>query len=172
MSVKIIMVAAHGKNREIGRGNKLPWRIPAEMQHFKRYTLGRTILMGRKTAESLGSALKQRNNLVLTHGDTAPYPDMIPVSTLQEAVEFTRSRGGSELVIIGGEEVYRQFIEQADKLIISYVSIEIPDADAFFPEIPEDLFEMTSAVPHLSDTPSIPDFSVWTFERFVPLARG
>lgn len=163
MSPKIVIVAAHGRNREIGKDNKLPWSIPAEMKHFRRTTLGRTLLMGRKTAESLGGALKQRTNLVLTRSNTVPYEGMIPVASLKEALEHA-TKDNSDLLIIGGEEVYRQFVDQADTLIISYVSVDVPDADAFFPEIDDALFVQTSAVPHLSDNEA-PDFAVWTFER-------
>lgn len=163
MTPKIIVIAARGRNREIGKNNKLPWHIPAELQHFKRYTLGRTILMGRKTAESLGKALPQRNNLVLTHADSAPFPNMIPVSSLEEALEFTVANDGSELVIIGGEDVYRQFIHRADKLIITYVSTIVLGADAFFPEVDESVFEITKTEPHLNDNG--PDYAIWTYER-------
>lgn len=162
MSPKIVILAAHGRNREIGKDNTLPWNIPAEMKHFKRSTIGRTVLMGRKTAQSLGGALKNRTNLVLTHGDTAPYRDMIPVASLEEALEHVE---GSELVIIGGEQVYRQFIDRADKIVVSYISIDVEGADAFFPEINLDIFEQTGAEPHLSEMPDTPDFAIWTFER-------
>jgi len=164
---KIVLLAAYARNRAIGRNNTLPWSIRSEMAHFRRVTMGHTVLMGRHTAESIGSALKGRKNLVLTHRDTAPYSGQRAVRSLQDALKQTE---GDTLIVIGGEQLYRQCLPLADELIITYVAMDVPDADAFFPEIDE-TFEQLSAEPHLSDSDE-PDYAIWRFQRRVPMSNA
>lgn len=161
MTPTIVIVAAHGRHRELGRQNTIPWTIKEDMRHFRRVTMGKTVLMGRKTAESIGRPLSGRKNLILTRGDTPPYPGQSVVHSLEEALAQT---DGDELMVIGGGEVYAQTLPLADKLIITYVAIDVPDADTFFPEVDQSLFTMTSAVPHMSETAD-PSYAFWTFQR-------
>lgn len=161
MNKKLIIVAAMGENREIGMDNKLPWSIPADMAHFRKLTMGQTLLMGRKTAESIGFKLKGRDSLVMTHQDRAPYPGQHVVRSLEEA--FERSPG--DLYLVGGAQLYRDYIHLADELHITYVAKTIPEADAFFPEIDMKLFQQISAMPYLPEDPNIPDYAFWVFRR-------
>ena len=161
MTPKIVIVAAFGRDHAIGQNNTLPWKIKREMQHFRRTTLNQTVLMGRKTAESIGAALKDRKNLVLTRSGKAPYPGQIAVSSIEEALTKT---DGDSLMVIGGAEVYELCLPLADRLIISYIAVDVPNADAFFPTIDDAVFRMESAVPHRSDGDD-PDFAIWTFNR-------
>jgi len=161
---KIVLVAAYARDRVIGRNNTLPWSIRSEMAHFRRVTMGHTILMGRRTAESIGCALKGRKNLVLTHRDTAPYEGQHVAHSLQDALKQVE---GDTLIVIGGEQLYRLCMPLADELIITYIAMDVPDADAFFPEIGEE-FEHVSSEPHLSESDE-PDYAIWRFRRRVQL---
>lgn len=128
----IHVVAAFDRNRAIGRGNALPWRLPADLKHFKALTLGKTLLMGRNTAVSLGRALPERRNLVLTRSATVPFSGMQAVASLAEALQQVSA--GEPLMVIGGGEVYRQCLPQASCLHLTHIDIEIADADTWFPE--------------------------------------
>ena len=126
----IALIAALDRHRAIGRNNELPWRLPNDLKRFKALTLGKPVLMGRKTAESLGRALPGRRNLVLTRSGAVPFVGMEAVGTLEEA----RARAGSaELVVIGGGEIYALALPFAQRLHLTYVDTVVADADAFFP---------------------------------------
>nr|WP_246505330.1 dihydrofolate reductase [Coralloluteibacterium stylophorae] len=124
------MVAALDRNRAIGRGNALPWRLPDDLRRFKTLTLGHPVLMGRKTAESLGRALPGRENLVLTRSGRAPFSGMRAVASLEAAQAVA---GAATLMVIGGGEVYALALPHAQRLHLTHVDIAIDGADAFFP---------------------------------------
>ncbi|WP_394005173.1 dihydrofolate reductase [Luteimonas sp. WGS1318] len=128
------MIAALDRQRGIGVGNALPWRLPDDLQRFKALTLGKTILMGRKTAESLGRALPGRRNLVLTRSDAAPFTGMEPVASVEAALAMVSDEGAKELCVIGGGEIYRLLLPQADVLHLTHVDTVVDATDAFFPE--------------------------------------
>jgi dihydrofolate reductase len=126
----IALIAALDRNRAIGRGNELPWRLPNDLKRFKALTLGKPVLMGRKTAQSLGRALPGRRNLVLTRSGAVPFVGMEAVGTLEDA----RARVGSaELVVIGGGEVYALALPLATTMHLTHVDTVVDDADAYFP---------------------------------------
>ena len=127
---KITIIVACGLNRAIGKDNKLLWKLPEDMKLFKANTLGKTVLMGRLTAESVGRALPNRRNLVLTSRDSAPYPGQEAVRSLDEAISMLGA--DEELCVIGGERVYAEALPLADRIKLTIVCDE-PDADAFFP---------------------------------------
>ncbi len=129
---KLILVAALDRAGAIGRGNALPWHLPDDLKRFKARTLGHAVLMGRKTAESIGRALPGRVNLVLTRGGRAPFDGQVAVGSLDEA----RARAGdAPLVVIGGAEVYALALPRADALWLTRVDVEVAGADAFFPSL-------------------------------------
>jgi len=131
--MRISLVAALDRNRAIGRGNALPWRLPDDLRRFKSLTLGRPVLMGRITAESLGRALPGRTNLVLTRGGRAPFAGMRAVASLDEAASVATAEGADELCVIGGGEVYALALPRADVLHLTHVDTAVEGADAFFP---------------------------------------
>lgn len=127
--MSITLIAAMDLNRTIGIENKLPWRLPAEMAFFKQKTLGKTVLMGRKTFQSLPKPLKDRRNVVLTR-----QPDFKPegceiVHSLEAALELAKTE---ELVVIGGADIYAQFLPFADIIYLTEVEAHIEGGDAFF----------------------------------------
>jgi dihydrofolate reductase len=124
------LVAALDRAGAIGRGNQLPWRLPDDLRRFKALTLGRPLLMGRKTAESLGRALPGRRNLVLTRSGRVPFEGMEPVASLDEAMAGC---GAGTLMVIGGGEVYSLALPHASQLHLTHVDTVVEGADAFFP---------------------------------------
>jgi dihydrofolate reductase len=144
----LVLVAALDRNFAIGRGNALPWHLPADLKRFKALTLGRTVLMGRRTAESLGRALPKRTNLVLTRSGHVPFPGMEAVGTLQEAMSRA---AGDELMVIGGGEVYALALPQATCLHLTHVDTVVPGADAFFPAFDAADWRIVARAPHPAD---------------------
>jgi dihydrofolate reductase len=124
------LVVAVSENDVIGRGNQLPWRLPADLRHFKLLTMGRSILMGRKTYESIGKALPGRTNIVLSRSPGFSPKDCSVVSTLEDARSAAATQ--SPLMVIGGAEIYRLCMPQADRIHLTLVHARIDDGDAFF----------------------------------------
>ena len=123
-------VVAVSENDVIGRGNQLPWRLSADLKHFKNLTLGRAMLMGRKTYESIGKALPARLNIVLSRSAEFFPGDCIVVKTLGDA---RRAAGASPaLMVIGGAEIYRACMPQVSRIHLTLVHAVIPDGDTFF----------------------------------------
>ena len=126
----ITLVAALDRRHAIGRAGRLPWHLPDDLRRFKALTLGRTLLMGRKTAESLGRALPGRTNLVLSRAADAPFPGMTVVPTLESAV----ARAGDEdLMVIGGGEIYALALPRAGRMHLTLVDTVVDSPDAWFP---------------------------------------
>jgi len=131
--MRLSLVAAADRNFAIGKGNALPWHLPADLKRFKALTLGKPLLMGRRTAESLGRALPGRRNLVLTRSGRAPFAGMETVASLGEALDLVFD--APELCVIGGGEVYALCLPRATHLHMTYVDTVVDSADAFFPRI-------------------------------------
>jgi len=130
--MRIALVAAVATNGVIGRGGALPWHLPDDLQHFKAITIGKPILMGRRTFASIGRALPGRRNLVLTHAERAPVNGVEVVRSLDHAVELCK--GAAELCVIGGAEIYRLALPRADRLYLTRVHADA-EGDVFFPEL-------------------------------------
>jgi dihydrofolate reductase len=126
----ISIIVALAKNRVIGIENRLPWHLPGDMQWFRRHTLGKTVVMGRKTYESIGKPLPDRRNVVVTRAADFSAPGCIVVHSLDEALAVAP---GSELMIMGGEDIYRQTLPRADRLYLTLVDAEV-HGDAWFPD--------------------------------------
>lgn len=133
--MKIILIAAIGLNNQIGKDNKLLWHSQRDLQHFKDTTDGKTILMGRKTFESLPGILPNRKHIVISRKDLKKTgKDVHAFTDLEEALRELKELGLKELIIIGGSEIYHQTIKIADEMIISKFNFN-GEADSFFPEI-------------------------------------
>lgn len=129
MDIQITLIAAMGKNRAIGLDGKMPWHLPAELQHFKRATMGKAILMGRKTWQSIGRPLSGRQNIVISRdpGFVAGGADV--VNSLEAALEISQV---DEIMVIGGGQLYELALPLAQHMILTLIDIE-PDADTWFP---------------------------------------
>jgi dihydrofolate reductase len=146
-----VLVAAVDRAGAIGRGNELPWRLPDDLKRFKALTLGRPVLMGRKTAESLGRALPGRRNLVLTRSGSVPFAGMQPVASLDEARALLAAESAAELCVIGGGEVYGLCLPLATRLHLTRVDTVVEGADAFFPPFDPARWTVVAREPHAAD---------------------
>ena len=143
MAAEIILIAAMDRNRAIGKGGALPWRLPEDLKRFKALTLGQTVLMGRKTFDSIGRALPGRRNLVLTRDPCWRAPGVEVFSDCAAAQQACRT---DELWVIGGGEIYAQTLAHADRLEITHVDIAVEAADAWFPVIDDSFVAAPSSV--------------------------
>ena len=144
------MIAALDRNRGIGHGNQLPWHLPDDLKHFKALTLGKPVLMGRKTAQSLGRALPGRTNLVLTRSGEVPFDGMRAVASREQALATCHAEAADELCVIGGGEIYRLMMEHASDLYLTWVDTEVP-ADTHFPAVDDALWQQADSQPHAAD---------------------
>jgi dihydrofolate reductase len=151
VSPALVLIAALDRNRAIGRGNALPWHLPDDLKRFKALTLGRPVLMGRKTAESLGRALPKRRNLVLTRGGRMPFDDMEAVTSVDHALALVAAEGVDELCVIGGGEIYALVLPFATRLHLTHVDTAIDDADAFFPAFDSAQWRAIAREAHAAD---------------------
>lgn len=126
----LTLVAAIGANRALGLDGAIPWHLPAELKHFKHITMGKAIVMGRKTWESIGRPLPGRHNIVLTHDRAYTAAGCSVVHSLDDAVQ---SAWGAEVMVIGGGELYRQALPKAQRMILTLVDCR-PQADTWFPQ--------------------------------------
>jgi dihydrofolate reductase len=126
---QICLVAAMGRNRAIGLDGKMPWHLPGELQHFKATTMGKPIVMGRKTWESIGRPLPGRQNIVISRNSDYPQAGIDLCASLQHALALA---DGAEVMVIGGGELYKQALPLATRMVLTLVDCE-PEADTFFP---------------------------------------
>lgn len=137
MSKPIISeIAAVCKNRGIGKGNDLLFKIPEDLKHFKSVTKGHAVIMGYNTYLSLGSPLPNRANIVLSPDKELKIEGCVMASSIEEALTEARKTEKNEIFIIGGASIYQQFISLADKLYLTLIDAE-PEADTFFPDFSE-----------------------------------
>jgi dihydrofolate reductase len=137
----ISIIAAMSRNRVIGREGAIPWHIPADLRRFRELTLGHTVIMGRKTFESIGSPLAGRRNVVVTGRKDYSAEGVLVVHSLKEAIESSDRDG--ELFICGGSEIYRQALPLCSRIYLTVVDIDV-EGDRCFPPIPADVFREIS----------------------------
>jgi dihydrofolate reductase len=148
-TAEVVLVAALDRNSAIGKDNALCWHLPDDLKRFKALTLGKPVLMGRKTAESLGRALPKRTNLVLTRSGRVPFEGMQAVDSLEHARELAGMDG--ELMVIGGGEVYSLALPFATRMHLTQVDTAVDGADAFFPDFDEAQWRVLSVTTHAAD---------------------
>lgn len=174
MSVPIAMIAAVGENGVIGAEGQIPWRLPTDFAHFKRTTLGKPVVMGRKTFESIGKPLPGRTNIVVTRSrDYAPEGTLV-VHSLDEAIAMAQTiaarDGASEVMIGGGGEIYREAMPLAERLYVTHVAAA-PQGDARFPPIDPKEWEVAETPLLVRTERDSTDFSVKVYRRRSPAAR-
>ena len=125
------LIAAIARNGAIGRGNELLWRLPEDLKHFKRTTLGHPVVMGRKTWESIGRPLPGRRNIVVTRDPQWQASGAERAGSLDEALALARDE--AKLFVIGGAQIYAQALPIADELVLTEIDAEAAEADIFFP---------------------------------------
>jgi dihydrofolate reductase len=161
----ISSIVAMAENGVIGRNNQLPWHLPADLKHFKNITSGHAILMGRKTFESIGRPLPQRTNIVLTRNERYQADGCLIAKTLEEAVALTPPH--QDLFIIGGAEIYKQYLPQVQKLYLTLIHQSF-SGDAYFPAIDMNDWKETSRIRHEADEAHAYAYSFVELERMLP----
>ncbi|MGH8084777.1 MAG: dihydrofolate reductase [Lysobacter sp.] len=161
----LVLIAALDRNGAIGRGNDLPWRLPDDLKRFKALTLGKPVLMGRKTAQSLGRALPGRRNLVLTRSGAVPFEGMQAVASVDEALALAGEDDAAELCVIGGGEVYGLCLAQAMRMHLTHVDTVVEDADAFFPAFDPAQWQVLARDAHAADAKHACAFEFVDYQR-------
>lgn len=142
----ISLVAAMSKNRAIGLNNKLPWNIPEELQHFKQLTMGKPIIMGRKTFDSIGRRLLPgRKTIVLTRDTDLPGDGYVVVNSIEAALQAAGDV--PEVMVIGGAGIFQEFMPLANRIYLSVIADEYA-GDAFFPELDPQKWRLVDEHPH------------------------
>ena len=149
--MRLSLVAAVDRNFAIGKGNALPWHLPADLKRFKALTLGKPLLMGRRTAESLGRALPGRRNLVMTRSGRVPFAGMEAVGSLDRALDAAREDGAGELAVIGGGDIFALCLPHATRMHLTHVDTVVEGADAFFPAFDPGAWRIAHREPHAAD---------------------
>lgn len=159
-NMKISMIAAMAANRVIGKDNKMPWHLPEELGHFKRVTMGKPILMGRKTFESIGRPLPGRKNIVISTDKTLNIEGVTVVHSIEQAMSQTQ--GCEELMVIGGARLYEQMLSQADCLYITDIDLATA-GDAYFPDY--SIYQWLKSDLNVQQSSSGVSFSTYTLTR-------
>ena len=166
--MKIVLVAAIGENNVIGRDGQLPWRLKSDLQHFRKVTLNRPVVMGRKTYVSIGKPLKDRTNIVLTSDFGLVAPGTVLATSMDAALAYARDdakkRGVDEIMIIGGSDVFATMMPRADRLEITHVHAS-PEGDAVFPPIDPDVWRDEGRTEYNRGPDDDADFTAVTYLR-------
>ncbi|QNU65858.1 dihydrofolate reductase [Ruminiclostridium herbifermentans] len=157
----ISLIFAMGKDNSIGYKNKLPWRLPADLAYFKKVTMGKPVIMGRKTFESLGRPLPGRTNVVITRNRNFMHEGCIIVESVEKAKELTKDK---ECFIIGGAEIYDAFMPIADKMYITEIDSSF-EADTFFPQIDYAKWKLISSEPGVKNEDNPYDYKHLVYEK-------
>ncbi|WP_455023778.1 dihydrofolate reductase [Oribacterium sinus] len=134
----ISIIVAVAKGGAIGKEGKIPWKIPGEQRQFKELTTGHVVIMGRTSYEEIGHPLPERTNIVVSKTKVFSGENLYTVKSLQEAIERA---GQEEIFIAGGAEIFQEALPLADKIYMTYVDMEVPDADRFFPNFSEEEYK-------------------------------
>nr|WP_189404757.1 type 3 dihydrofolate reductase [Alteromonas halophila] len=161
------MIAAMADNRVIGKDNQMPWHLPADLRHFKSVTLGKPVIMGRKTYESIGKALPGRTNIVISGRENYTLGDALVVASPDAALEVAKehSEEDSEIMVIGGGAIYEAFLPHAATLYLTFIDADI-QGDTRFP----DYTRVADWVESSSETHPPDESNTYSY-RFVTLAR-
>ncbi|MGA7666120.1 MAG: dihydrofolate reductase [Pseudolabrys sp.] len=166
--MKIVLVAAIGDNSVIGREGQLPWRLKSDLQHFRKLTLNRPVIMGRKTHESIGKLLEGRINIVLTRDLSLVAKGAVLATSLDAALAYARTdaakRGVDEIMVIGGGDIFAATMPMADRLEITHVRAS-PEGDALFPVIDSEVWQEVSHEEHFAGPDDDADFTLATYVR-------
>jgi len=164
--MKLSMIAAMGKNRVIGLNNKMPWHLPADLQWFKKTTLGSPIIMGRKTYESIGFPLPGRLNIILSRNKQLKIKGCRVVHSLDAALQLAKSEDNpsQEVFITGGSHLYNKFLNDADRLYLTLIDEEF-EGDTFFPDYTKLKWHEIDKVEHSADAINPHAYTFITLER-------
>jgi dihydrofolate reductase len=166
--MKIVLVAAIGENNVIGHDGQLPWRLKSDLAHFRKLTINKPVVMGRKTFLSIGKPLKDRTNIVISRDTTFAAPGAVTAPSFEAALELARkdaaARGTDEIMIIGGSDIFTASLPLADRLEITHVHAS-PEGDVTFPPIDRTLWRELSRIEQAAGPQDDAAFAVATYVR-------
>ncbi len=162
------LIVAMSTNRTIGINNSLPWHLPNDLKYFKQATMGKPIVMGRKTFESIGKPLPGRRNIVITRDANYQADGIDVVSSLEQAISLGEDiclvDGQEEVMVIGGAQIYELALPKADRLYITHVDAEV-NGDAFFPEVDWPSFTVMAEESFVAEGPNPYDYRFSVYQR-------
>lgn len=151
---KLIIIAAIGKNNELGKNNDLIWKIKGDLNFFKEKTIGHTLLMGENTFFSLPKMLPDRKHIVLTYKSKDKFPkDVIVINSVEEFNNISKTTD-DDIYIIGGASIYKQFIDKTDQMYLTEIDDECKSADVYFPKFNKDDYDIKIIQEHNLSNPS------------------
>jgi Dihydrofolate reductase len=162
--MQISLIVAMAQNRVIGRGNQMPWHLPADLRHFKSVTLGKPVIMGRKTFDSIGRPLPGRRNLVITRNSDWHTDGVESVNSLDAALALAGDE--AEVMIIGGGQLYREALPLARRLYLTHIDLTVNDADTWFPDYSAYRWQKVAEEMHCADEKNPYNYSFETLERY------
>ena len=158
----ISIIAAVADNMVIGNKNSLPWNLPADMEYFKKVTLGKPVIMGTKTFESIGMALSNRKNIILSHDKNYRAEGCVVATSIEQALEEVKEN--EEVMIAGGASVYKQFLPLADRLYLTFIHHDF-EGDAYFPKFDVNKWKEIKRIDKKPDEKNPYSYSFVVFER-------
>lgn len=174
MTSPVALIAAVAENQVIGAGNAIPWRLPSDFAFFRRMTIGKPLIMGRKTFESIGRPLPDRVNIVVSAQKGYQPDGVLVIDSLVDALEHAQAiaaaDGAGEVMVAGGETIYRAALPIADRLYISHVALA-PAGDASFPDIDPRTWRVVGTPEVPPDPRDTASFRVAIYERRMPVVR-
>ena len=170
----ISIIAAVSENNVIGRNNRLPWHLPADMKFFKEKTMGHCIIMGRKNYDSIPKKfqpLPGRINIIISRNHDLKIPKATVVHSLKEAIMVARDNNETECFIIGGGEIYKQALEYCDKIYLTQIHHNF-EGDVFFPELKKEQWKELSRTDYPKDEKNDCAFSIIELQKSIPHSIG
>ncbi|MEO9275721.1 type 3 dihydrofolate reductase [Marinomonas sp. 5E14-1] len=162
------LIVAMSTNRTIGINNSLPWHLPNDLKYFKQATMGKPIIMGRKTFESIGKPLPGRRNIVISRGSSYQAEGIDVVTSLEDAISLGEDiclvNGQEEVMVIGGAQIYELALEKADRLYITHVDANV-EGDAFFPEVDWSSYSLIGEEAFAAQEPNPYDYRFSVYQR-------
>ncbi|MFQ1932293.1 type 3 dihydrofolate reductase [Aeromonas veronii] len=162
--MKISMIAAMAHDRVIGKDNQMPWHLPADLAHFKRVTLGKPVLMGRKTFESIGRPLPGRRNLVISRNPDYQAEGIEVVGSVEAALALLAGCSVEELMVIGGGHLYAEMLPSADCLYLTRIDLAV-EGDTRFPAFDDGQWQLVDCESHPADEKNPSPYSFETWQR-------
>ena len=168
--IKLVLVAAVADNGVIGRDGGLPWRLKFDLQHFRAITIGKPVVMGRKTYLSIGKPLAGRTNIVVSRDQNFAPPGVLAAPSIETALAVARGdalrRSTDAIIIMGGADLYAQTIERADRLVITHVHLR-PDGETMFPAIDPQRWKEVARSEHQPGVADAAGFAIVTYDRHI-----
>ena len=160
------IISAYARNKVIGYKNKLPWDIPEDLKRFKKITMGASVIMGRKTYESIGRPLYGRKNIVITNNENFKEPGVVPAKSIESAKEISQNSSDNMnqklAFVIGGQSIYEEFIDICDKMYITEIDKEVK-GDKYFPDFDNSSWDVVESINSISSSGEM--FCFKTFQR-------